>query len=628
MTPVIYALPFDPTRLLARNRVLREYHDLSLQAGLTYRTLVLNHGYFYTEHVEVMDSAGFVLTADEDFQCVAISAEGGVETGFEMAAVIVITNPRVTQDVYVNASMVGGKYCDVTPAIADMSAGLLNPTRNPTWRNITGKPDEFEVGGHLHAMWELYGFEGFCTAIDRITIAKLAVSARTYQQVQIEYGAKMDILDDALSLLLLQLAEHLAAKNPHKVTKTQAGLSDVQNYSVVTSTEATTKGFTSASRYLTVQRFKQMLDVNAINDINAHINNTNNPHGVTAAQAGTLTTNEAEVQLSSRLDKTAKAISTYKLQGYDWNNLYNYTRTGLNGALITQGIVNMRRIVASQWPGGFCAKLTGSCIATPPDGNSYMYEPISYTNVTIAPGDKLVYDLWVDTGVFAGLDAQWGPNIMADALRFVSLADQNGISQHPAAIQIPSVAGRQWYTRTIDLSAVAGRTLNKWNLAIENDGVGSYSAYVREARVVNAAGQVKAWVFNAGSGMRDTRIVTDLIVGFIGSKFFGDENSAGAQASAEQIVVGNNMLLNIKDIINTYARKGTKMVYLQGANGTNIAATLAATYQDVGNYPVGSLALVMTYYGGSWDYGNATEARDAWRMQCWVKVDAINWQAL
>lgn len=629
MTPVIYALPFDPTRLLPRNRVLREYHDLSRQAGLAYRTLVLNHGFFYTEHVEITDSAGFELTQDEDYQCVAMSAQGAVKTGFEVAAVIVITNPRVTQEVFVNASMVGGEFCDVTPAIADMSAGLLNPTRNPTWRNIDGKPDEFEVGGHLHAFWELYGFEGFCEAIDRITIAKLAVSARTYQQVQTEYDAKMDILDDAMDLLMQQLAEHLLAKNPHRVTKAQVGLSDVQNFSVITAAEAGTKGFSSPSRYLTVNRFKAMLDVNVLTDMTQHINNTNNPHGVTAAQAGTLTIDESEVALGTRLDKTAKAISTYKLQGYDWNNLYNYTRTNLNGALITYGIVSMKRIVASAWPGGFCAKLNGSCVSVPSHGNSYMYEPISYTQVAIAPGDKLIYDIWVDTGVLSGLDAQWGPNIMVDALRFIpSLVDQNGVAQHPAAPEIPALAGRKWYTRVIDLSAAAGRTLNKWNLAIENDGIGSYSSYVREVRVVNSAGQVKAWVFNAGSGIRDTTIVSDLIAGFIGSKFIGDESTAGAQANAEQIVVGNNMLLNIKDIINTYARKGTKIVYLQGANGTNIAATLGATYSDVGNYPTGTLALVMTYYGGSWDYGNATEARDAWRMQCWVKVNATEWQAL
>lgn len=448
MTPVIYALPFDPTRLLPRNRVLREYHDLSRQAGLTYRTLVLNHGYFYTEHVEVTDSAGYNLVQDEDYQCVSISAEGGVETGFEMAAVIVITNPRVTHEVYINASMVGGKYCDVTPAIADMSAGLLNPTRNPTWRNITGKPDEFEVGGHLHAMWETYGYEGFCEAIDRITIAKLAVSARTYQQVEVEFDGKMDILDAELTQLLADLAVHLATKNPHKVTKAQVGLSDVQNYSVITDTEAGQRGFNSPSRYLTVARFKKMLDVNFVADMDDHINNTNNPHQVTAAQAGTLTYEESAVELAKVLNKDANAYATSKLQGYDWNALQNYARTNLNANNITSGVVSIRRLT---------------------------------------------------------------------------------------------------------------------NAAVLN---------------------------------------------------------------AEQIIVGDNQVVNIKDLINQYAKKGTKMVYLQGANGANVAAVLASTYSDPIQYPPGTLALIMVYSSASFGYGNTSDSYQAWRLQCWVKVDNVNWQAL
>jgi hypothetical protein len=448
MTPVIFALPFDSTRKLPRNRVLREYHDLSKQAGLTYRTFVLDHGYFYTEHLEISDSAGYELVPEEDFQCIAVSAKAQTLTGFEVCSVIVILNPRVTQDVFVNASMVGGEFCDVTPAIADMSAGLLNPTRNPTYRNITGKPDEFEVGGHLHAFWELYGFEGFCEAIDRITIAKLAVSARTYGVIGDDYDAKMARLDAELTALLAQLAVHLATVNPHKVTQTQVGLSDVQNFPVITATEASTLGFNSAQRYLTVQRFKTMLDVNFVNDLNAHINNNNNPHQVTAAQADTYTIPETEVGLGYRLDKTATAISTYKLQGYDWNNLYNYTRSGLNGGIITSGVVSMQRIVAA---GGL---------------------------------------------------------------------------------------------------------------------------------------------------------------------------------TSEHIVVGDNQVINIRDALNLFARKGTKMVYLQGANGADVGGILANTYADSVNYPAGTLALIMTYYGGWWDYGNANESRQAWRLQCWVKVDTYNWQAL
>jgi hypothetical protein len=448
MTPVIYALPFDSTGRLPRNRMLREYHDLSKQAGLTYRTLVLDHGYFYTEHLEIEDSAGYPLVPDEDYQCVGASAAGMKETGFEICSVIVILNPRVTQEVFINASMVGGKYCDVTPAIADMSAGLLNPTRNPTYRNITGKPDTFEVGGHLHAMWELYGFEGMVEAIDRITIAKLSISARTYQDIRLGFDTRMDVLDLEFDTLLLTLQQHMAADNPHRVTKTQVGLSDVVNYPIVSSAEATTRGFNSQQRYLTVQRFKQMIDVNFSTDLTAHIARTDNPHRVTAAQADTYTIPETEAKLLDRLDKTALAFSTYKLEGYDWTALLSNVKSNLNAAQIVSGRVGTQRL-------------------------------------TLAGG-----------------------------------------------------------------------------------------------------------------------------------------------LTSTHALVANNQVIDIAAKITQFAKRGTEITYVQGAYGTNVAATLAATFSNTQIWPPGALALVMNYYDGYWGYGNSSESRASWRLQCWVKVDNVNWQPL
>jgi hypothetical protein len=448
MTPVIFALPFDSTRRLPRNRVQREYHDLRNQAGLTYRTLVLDNGHFYTDQLEIEDSTGYDLVPDEDFQMVGLSAEATAETGYEACSVIVILNPRVSAEVFVNASMVGGKYCDLIPAIASMSAGLLNPTRTPTWRNIEGKPDEFEVGGHLHAMWELYGFEGMVEAINRITVAKLAISARTYQQIQLGYDNQMDILNAEFDNLMLQLQQHLAADNPHRLTAAQVSLGTVENYSIVTSAEATTLGFNSKQRYLTVQRFKQMLDVNFLTDFNTHVARTDNPHRVTASQADTYTIPEIEGGLADRLDKGATAVSTYRLESSDWSQLMNYTKTNLNANNLTSGRIDTRRL-------------------------------------TLAGG----------------------------------------------------------------LSAVHALT-------------------------------------------------------------------------------GDNQVVDLAAVINAYARRGTELAYLQGANGANIAAILQATMASTQIWPPGALCLVMIYYDGHWDAGNAAEGRSAWRLQCWVKVDTVNWQPL
>lgn len=448
MTPVIYALPFDPTGQLHRNRVLREYHDLSKQAGLTYRTFVLDHGFFYTEGLEVEDSSGHKLVPDVDFQCVGGNTAATVVTGKEVCSVIVVLNPQMTNEMFVNASMVGGEYCNVISAIADMSAGLLNPTRNPTYRNIEGKPDTFEVGGHMHAMWELYGFEGMVDTIDLITTSKLSISARTYEATRLKFDSRMDVLDVDFDLLLLLLQQHLAASNPHQVTSLQVGLNFVENYPVVSEIEATTRGFNSKQRYLTVQRFKQMLDVNFIADLLAHTTLTNNPHRVTAAQADTLTIREAEAQLLKKLDSIATAVSTFRLESLDWDGLINNVKSNMDAAQIISGTVDPHRLTADN---------------------------------------------------------------------------------------------------------------NRFN--------------------------------------------------FVG-------------------LVANNQVVNLATEISNLAKRGTEIVYLQAANGQNIAAVLASTYADNVIWNPGTLAFVMVYYGGAWGYGNASESRSAWRLQCWVKVDTVNWQSL
>jgi hypothetical protein len=344
--------------------------------------------------------------------------------------------------------MVGGKYCDLIPAIADMSAGLLNPTRNVTWKNVEGKPDEFEVGGHMHAMWELYGFEGMVEAINRITAVKMAVSAGYYQQIVLGFDNKLDVLDLEFNDLLLSLTHHLAADNPHRTTAAQVGLGNVENYPIITSAESLTRGFGAKQRYLTVQRFKQMLDVNFIMDLAAHYSRTDNPHRVTAHQAGSYTVQELEIMLFERLDKNANAVSTYALEGYNWADLSWYVKTNMNASAIISGRVATQQL-----------------------------------------------------------------------------------------------------TQATGLTAV-------------------------------------------------------------------------------HALAGNNQALDLALMINTYARRGTEIAYLQSAYGTDIASTLAATMANTTIWPPGALCLVMMYYSNWWDVSGNNETLTAWRLQCWVKVDTVNWQPL
>ncbi len=79
--------------------------------------------------------------------------------------------------------------------------------------------------------------------------------------------------------------------NPHGVTKSQVGLGNLLNYAVATIAQA--EAGTSNAAYMTPLRTAQAIAAwferntqDLRNTINSHINNKNNPHGVTKSQVG------------------------------------------------------------------------------------------------------------------------------------------------------------------------------------------------------------------------------------------------------------------------------------------------------------------------------------------------------
>jgi hypothetical protein len=77
--------------------------------------------------------------------------------------------------------------------------------------------------------------------------------------------------------------------NPHATTAAQVGLGNVDNFATASQAEAQAVGATATlplNKFMTVRRVAEMIDARAGTQLIAHINNTNNPHGTTAAQVG------------------------------------------------------------------------------------------------------------------------------------------------------------------------------------------------------------------------------------------------------------------------------------------------------------------------------------------------------
>jgi len=91
---------------------------------------------------------------------------------------------------------------------------------------------------------------------------------------------------EAITAIALQgVTEHIDnMSNPHQTTAAQVGLGNVQNYGLASQAEA--EGGAASNRYMTPLRTRQAIDLVAMTPLNAHLNNSSNPHGTTKAQVG------------------------------------------------------------------------------------------------------------------------------------------------------------------------------------------------------------------------------------------------------------------------------------------------------------------------------------------------------
>lgn len=169
-------------------------------------------------------------------------------------------------------------------------------------------------------------------------------------------------------------------------------------------------------------------------------------------------------------------------------------------------------------------RVTGRAISgVTQDPNLFHYESISFKSITIANGDKLVYEMYPmgpvcstgidamcynpDGSIYAAL-RDYGhtghPN--AEIRNTTQLADQEGRPLHSGALIENPPPLNHWYYRVIDLSQVAGKTIKDWAVVFEGDQGGDYTTYFRYIRIEDSNGVVKGELF------RDTLEVSALTV--------------------------------------------------------------------------------------------------------------------
>lgn len=340
MIPVLQPLPIDWSGKSLHNRTKGEIHNLSTQAELPYRIIVMERGYFYTDDLFMIDSRGYRLQ-DTDYQCIAPNRDIMNEVKKTACAVILITNPDVANIVRVDAQMVGGRFCSLNPAILETAVNVvLSANRKVFWKDITDKPNDYRPSGHLHALWELFGFTEQTNILKRMTTAMDKTVAKEFVGLFDEFMIKWQPIDAGLTDIENRLTTHINDhENPHQVDKAQAGLSNLYNGPVATLADAQYSSDTVRGSYTTPLRTKQSIDANFTPRLTEHINDVNNPHKDTAAKLGTMTNLEFMQfanQFYNRGETTAK---TNRLANMTFAPYTNYIRTNIPVNQLVSGIL-------------------------------------------------------------------------------------------------------------------------------------------------------------------------------------------------------------------------------------------------------------------------------------------------
>lgn len=452
MIPILQPLPIDWSGKALHNRTKGEIHNLGPQADLPYRIIVMERGYFYTEDLFIIDSRGYVLNKDQDYQCIAVSRDVMDEVKKTACAVILITNPSVSNLVRVDAQMVGGRFCSLNKAILETAANVvMSANRKVYWKDLTDKPDDYRPSGHLHALWELYGFTEQTGIIKRMTTAMDKITAKDFQGLFDEFMIDFGSLESGLIDIEDRLTAHINdTNNPHNDDKLKVGLGEVVNAPVATEQEARFSGPTMRDAYTTPLRSKQVIETNFTTKLTEHINDVNNPHRDTAAKLGTLTNLEFRQLANQYYNKGETVAQTNRIGGRDFAVYTTYARTNVPINQITSGILPL------------------TTYATPPGNADYILQPSATGNLVWRPYKQAI-DQWIKKGnniLYAGtLDTNAELAVISFLTTALGVNHPNGTIAVYRVNQMWSIGtGNGSIRTTVSSTAMAVLLDRKWQL--------------------------------------------------------------------------------------------------------------------------------------------------------------------
>lgn len=214
--PVIVSYPFDATGILQTNRILDEQHAVTENNFRNYYFIVPKFSPFFADNISIVHSFQGVnrqLVENVDYYCALMFIGATRATGKPVYGAITLNNLNTSGIISITYNTIGGNWnVDQQYIIEQIAEKAYNP-RTASWEQIVGTPETFPPIPH---QWELVDLVGLTDVVDRLSLIEQAILLASQTQSSV----------------------HLTNfNNPHFVTKTQLGLSNVGNWKLATQTE-------------------------------------------------------------------------------------------------------------------------------------------------------------------------------------------------------------------------------------------------------------------------------------------------------------------------------------------------------------------------------------------------------
>lgn len=322
MSDIQFALPFDPTGTAASNRIQSERQTISAPGWSDFYFIIPKMAPYFRESLTVIHHpSGRQLFEGVDFLPSHKFHDASLAVGKPVYGSLTFFDKTLGGVVELTYQSIGGEWTIDEATIQEILSNKLTNPRITTWEEVVEVPREFPVIDHE---WDLVDMVGMSSVVEKLEGIRDAIilagegglgdhladfdnpHKTTKGQVGLGNVENFPIAtvpqaqagaDNASYMTPLRVAQAITQQvltplnnhksdfaNPHQVTKAQVGLGSVLNYPIATVAEA--EGGSNNTTYMTPLRVAQQIDVRAIAPLNNHIADKANPHGTTKAHVG------------------------------------------------------------------------------------------------------------------------------------------------------------------------------------------------------------------------------------------------------------------------------------------------------------------------------------------------------